>query len=742
MKFWPKVWGEGSSHQAEKQIPQLDRQGTPYASSVDQGSRTDVKGEFTHIELSEDQRSTPGYEFFLPEPITTYGGRFATQDPATTDGRAVVAGSGARLEFKRERTRAVFSEVLEPGEGQRWETRPVAPLYQNDEEPSGVVGARNFFKTWPSWQNQKGHEHITWPGNNHEFVTSPRGYGPGKTQAGFWMPTPVSGTYSSDVGKDIATAYFTRGGRIFVGAPELPDHIDWRHAAVHTATGGRKFFVVSDTHGVFHVYPVANYLASNPDDWRALPAAQYKSYLPPYPAWVTVPDDEVSRSAEMREGFLWNFNSDATRIVGTPHREEEQAYYVRMDSEIGDPDHPRAVAEERYWFLAINGTVGGVALPEPGFEGPYIADPDGWAPGYWQTPGLVELGLEINVTGDGDMDFEAVFTLVQDSFYDDNGFRYYVDAAYLLRNRALGDAAAEQLGGAEGDLITSEIELFWEPPEDQPRIGRNTALDDGQYEYTSGAGADGLNFEIHPDLPDFDIRASMARAQAFGPRQKLLAYYTVRNHGTQEVIRRFKLCGKFGALPMSPFATHVRGYYNLITYADLRSLSFLISSAHSEDGITRSGVRSTHLYAWNTREASVTELPGGVEAALADTELEADVPTEPFVEVPAHDPENGDTAFYYKQLAATWFIILSYFHHVPVHPHGHWACGIAPNNDPGGELDIIQAYRPSGEPYTRTSHRAEYNAAFEQNRPPDFHGTGPSDTDQAPMATTGIWVTF
>lgn len=765
MKFWPKVWGSGNSHPGEQQIAALEWLGAPYVSSVDQDSRTDRGGsvppatirlvdhgptlpahdhefgasastpdpidfqpQLTHITLTEQRRPILSYEFFVPEPIPLQvwpGGSsaFATQDPASTGGFACVAGSGVR--YRLGSSRAVFSEVLTPtDDGPSFETRPVSPLLQDDSDPSGVVRARNFFASWPSWQNQKGPEWVHWPaGDGKSCVTSTRGFGPGlANMAGFLMPAqlPVSGgfltSYANDSGKDIAVAFYEFGKRVKAGAPSLPPYIDWRRAAVHE-TGTRKFFVLSDSHGYFHVYPVKDY----GEDFRELQPEQIKSYLPPYPAWVTGPTatGSTSRSGTYREAFLWSFNADCTRMVGVPFREQEgRAWLVRQTSP--DPHTPVYEAGFTKFYLQNMATL---KLLEPGESEAAFTEPE-YTPGWWQTPGLVELGLEIEITGAGDMDFTATFTLRDQSYYLDNGYRYYVDAGYLLANRRMGEDAEALLGAPADTLLTAEIELFWEPPAVMGRIGRNPG---------TGPGTD---YEVHPDLPLFDLRASLARAQIHGLRNRALVYYTVRRHDTQEVIRRFRLCGQFGSTPRDLYGNQVKGPINELGYADLRSLTFMFNCFHSTDGTTLDGKVSTHVYAWNELQATATTFAGTDAAALADTQLEAAVPGAPTVQIPGADVDNADVAFYYFQLSSLYLIRLSYFRSFPVHPDGHWASLLALDHDTTGKLDMIQAYRKNGEPQERTSHLAEYNAAFDQERAPDFH-TGAGDI--APMATTGLW---
>jgi hypothetical protein len=718
MKFWPKVWGQGeSSHGAEKQVAPLERIGAPAVSSSGPNARTDVRGEFTHITIEDEPRSELRYEFFLPEPIPLQvwpsgSASFATQDPATTDGRACVAGSGATYRGRAGASRPVFSEVLEPTEdGPQFQTRPIAPLYQNDTEPTGVVQARNFFPTWASWQNQKGPEHIHWVGGDgNVFVTSPRGFGPGlANMAGFWMPAwlPSTGiflvSYANDVGKDVAMAFYESGKRWpRAGAPSLPSYIDWRRAAVQIVEG-RKFFVLSDSHGYFHVMPVENYLQTAAD-FRAVPSDRFFSYLPPYPGWVSGPASAgvTSRPATSREAFLWQFNAAGTRAVGVPFREQEgEAWYTDGS----------AVALTSYFLFGSDP----VHLNQ--FQDPNDYPFPTYMPGYVQCPGLVELGITITVTGTEAMDFEVAFEVLQESFYEDNGGRYYVDAAYRMPCERLGDQAEGVLGAAQDALITAEIELFWDEPAGNPRIGRNDATED------------------HVDLPDYDIRIATVTSSVYGLRNRAAVFYTVRNHETQEVIRRFRLCGKFGDKPLEPMADHMRGPQNILGYADLRSLTFMFSTLHSDDGTTLSGDRACHVFAWNEHVGSASEFaPEDPDADIAHCQL-LDGPGD-LMALPAGDTGNEDTLFFWLQLACLYLVRLSFFRTFPVHPRGHWASCLALDFDPTGSLDMIQAYRANGEAMERTSHREEYNAAFAQDRQPDFHDGA---ADIAPMATTGIW---
>jgi hypothetical protein len=724
---FPKVWGQGDSQPGEKQLAPLAGLGSRFAKDSPTGA--DRKGAFEEITPPVSNPLTLRYEFFLPEaiPITVWPSgstAYATQDPIDTDGRGVVAGNACS--WKPGATcRAVFSHTLtpDPDLGQHWRERAIWPLLQvrPSLDDRGVVAAPTFFKSWPSWQNQMGPEHAHYPGmNGKELIVSVRGYGYGlANNAGFWMPNELpsiaTGTpgvsarlkYHNDVGKDIAAAYYTSEGLKAVGTPALPDHIDWRRAAIVRSSAGRKFVVLSDTHGYFHFFLARNYV-NHEDGFRALPQTDVvTSYLPPYPAWMTADPattGSVSRSGTSREAFLWHFSADGDRVVGVPFSEQKGKLHA---NESGVPTL-------RAFYLAD--ATGAVTVLGPAqSEATFDADP-AYVPGRWQKPGLVEFTIAIEDNG---TDWEPSMELADSTHYDDDG-RYIVDAAYLARARHLGEDAEDQLGAPEGTLLTAEIELYWDPTSTYPKIGRNTAP------------------ENLAGLPANDLQATAIATVDSGMRNLGRVFYTVRRHDTGAVIRRFQLSRYFGGKCPGSFLTHVgTSARNTLVHADLRALQFYVVCSHGTS-TTLTGKSTQLVYAWNELEASVTNRVGTVPDAIADALIEAAPPTAPLIQLPAADSTNRDTAMFFMQSAALYLIDPRFFAPFTWHPWGNWSSGPAASIDTTGELDVVQAYRGDGTAHDRVKHVDLFNEAFDESRTSTFHTPTP-DTDLAPMLSAGLW---
>jgi hypothetical protein len=474
-----------------------------------------------------------------------------------------------------------------------------------------------------------------------------------------------------------------------------------------TSEAGRRFLVMSDTHGSFHFMLLRNYV-NHEDGFRALPQTDVvTSYLPPYPVWMTAgpgPTGSVSRSGTSREAFLWQFSDDGSKCVGVPFNEFKGRVYQNV---AGTPTLKAFYVNDATGLLKI--------LSGAESEATFDADP-AYIPGQWQVPGLVEFG--ISITDDGTT-WEPVMELLDDTFYDSDG-RYFVDAAYLTHPRHLGEDAEDQLGAPAGTLLTAEIELYWDPTSTYPKIGRNTLA------------------ENLAGLPVYDVRAAAIATQDSGMRNLGQVFYVVRRRDTDAVIRRFKLSNYFGGKCPGSFLTHIgTAARNVLQHADLRSLQFFLFLVHGT-GSTITGKTTALVYAWNNLEASVTNRVGTVEEAITDSKLEDAAPGAPLIQLPSGDSTNEDTTMFFMESAALHLIDPRFFAPFTWHPYGNWSSGLSLSLDTAGVLDVVQAYKADGTAYDRTTHLALYNEAFEQTRAQNFHSPV-SDTDIAPNASAGIW---
>jgi len=688
------------------------------------------------------------YEFLTSEWIEN----FALYSELV-DGFKVVKGSGTRMQVDTGRVRPVFSEgdsLPENAFTPDWPVRPVSQVllgkYQegndgsfDEDAVSNVIGAPNFFKTWSFVNNQKFHEHVWWPGNSsRSFVTSTNGYGPGRANTGGLLHTItnlafVDGTSAVDRGLDVPPVQWTLG-RFKTGQPVMPtDHVWPRRGAVQTVTseqyGTRDFFILTDTHGRFYVYPARNYFAQRQTtQWRALPEDMFKVYTPPYPAWVTEPD--------LSENVAWShwtftFNKDATKAVTVALNRDKTptnwklspgaAGIYHVFAEITDP--------EALSYNAIRTWV-----PD-GSEGPYLADTDGWWQMFHETPGLVEFNIAITITGPGEMDYEADITLGRSEYQEDNA-RFFVDAAYLLKPKAIPNAEAV-MGAAEDTLVTAEIEVWWAPTMSRTRIGRESTVEAtppiGTNPAGHMAGQDGI--------------------------EECQIFYVVRNYDTGEVLRKFCLSNTedMTTFPkLTNVYTGVSERHNLDEYAisrvsqaDLRSLSFLVVSYYYPSGNISNTNSLASLYVWNTLQHTASRTGDSASDAVMQSWRDADFPEYPFVKIPDTDTANTDVAKLHCEHAMLMYV-KSYLGNpvVNVHPEGHWAFGAGDHTDltdTNQTLDIIQRYTfdkttdpPTWVAQPRTSHRSLFNEAFGQSRTPDYYTPTPDD-DMGSFGLSGIW---
>lgn len=320
----------------------------------------------------------------------------------------------------------LFSTELVPGPNDTWLLR--------DVDAPGSRTSR--FITWASWQNQK-FQNRAWHMPTGGLVTSTQSQPGGLLNKCGWrdpyliQPYWISGGFDTDYGLDVPPALY-EGGTAIIGAPVLEQPWLWWRAAAVQSAGGRKFFICSDNYGRFHVYVV-----KERPFFLTLPG-EFKTYTPPYPAWVTVPDP--NDPVQFDRDWLWRFNSDATKCVSIPFHSEPCAHFLKYSQPPPwvDPGNPPA----RTLYATLSDDPGVLALIKyPEFLNPAMED----------TPGIVEFGIAITSTGDGDMDFDVEFTLLRNSYFGDTQ-RFYFDAAYSLPD-------VEHVPPLPTDtLVTAEIE--------------------------------------------------------------------------------------------------------------------------------------------------------------------------------------------------------------------------------------------------------------------------------------------
>jgi hypothetical protein len=376
------------------------------------------------------------YEFFTSEPIfpsTASTGEY-------TGGESSFGVTGSSIRMVGQSPSALFSTFLTPPVPPRWVLRDKDFSFDTYAKPI----SENFRSRY-AWQKQKFFEYVTWPGNgNKSMVTSTQGMSPGRNTMANWdspyRESALNSQYAwlHDEGNDVPPAYYDAKGAQ-AGTPLYTDmdRIWSRHAAVQSA-GGRKFFICTDNFGRFQVYPMKAY----PLDGNGIPfATSYWLETPPYPAWVTVPNP-ADTDVRLNE-WLWAFNKDSTKAVSCPFNSVATDLLIIKEPTNKAPDLQYGLRMN----LALHSSEAG-GLPV-GAE---------TIPGRHDTPGLVEFGIEITVTGEGEMDFTVAFTLLRNQYaLTDN--RYFFDAAYSLPPKGDNDL----MPWTEDTLVTAEVQMFVAP---------------------------------------------------------------------------------------------------------------------------------------------------------------------------------------------------------------------------------------------------------------------------------------
>lgn len=742
MTFWPKVWGSGNSHPGEQQIAPLESIGSPpgyrlasgagegpphthdygsahnepvapYLSSVDPGSRTDVSGEFRHITLTEDQPRRVRYEFFTSDHI---------QDNLRTYGRSDAnnPGSATRVQLggRRARPLPLFSSTFAPPIGPdgkaKWTQVPVDFIEGPDYPDPPLIA-------WGASQGPKFFEYITWPRNGKDsMVSSVQAQAPGWNSQCNWQSARATTRLAnanilvSDYGLDVKPTYYDATGSS-AGAPQLEnDRVWWRRATVQKS-GGRRFFVSTDNFGRFQVYPVKDYLASD-IPYDAIPADHFQQYMPPYPDWVTVPD--VEDATVYNNQWLWAFSADGTRAVTCPFHSTAGTFFKYRD---GSP---------RNWLGAI--------LPS---DRTLIAD---WLANTINArediPGLVEIGIEITVTGPGDMDFEAAFTILRDE-YSGTGGRFVFDSAYSLPD-------VDKTMGVEADtLITSSIVCYCPPGEYQAGPVNVTDNDDSLVETVNGI----------TNLESFLLIEANEDA---GPRELLrvplvigggdMRFLTMNGYETARAVApssKYMPGGTGSNLPLAAGGTAFFPPMSPVAYGP---------SIYSDTDPTNRATRRAEIGALELRTLSLVYLENDYFTGLGKAVVKVYGKDEineqwaldggarpPRVYPPATQlvPTTATDIYQwvlFSQLATDWGCGFS------INPAGHWSlCAngnvrtwLAP-----GRLDIVQPRRGD-----RFKHGDLFNEAFEQTRSELFYWTddfpGKGFWDRGSFRTNGVWITF
>jgi len=420
---------------------------------------------------------------------------------------------------------------------------------------------------------------------------------------------------------DVAPAAYTKDA-IFIAGTQRTLQANWRHAAVCTGTDSEgnthKFFVSTDTHGVFTFYPAKNYFAEG-YEVRNIPAELTKVVRVAYPSWVTVQPDNVSTT---HDHWLWNFNKDASRACTTPLHQEDLYISVGVSDAPGPfgrrvaiilpiyfegratrtlagdfvpqklrvfrvkygstyaPGPPSATfgygwaSSEMNYGIEYQGKIipigfSGVEMSVPDFDGYPGMDPLEMEPEKLTMPGFVEVGIAVTVELDdaGVMaDFFPAVTVVDSEQYSDDK-TLFMDCDYYIKGA--GTAAAE------GDLLTAEIEVFCGGTQPTP-----------------------TSYPVYTPVGNLEDIALGGLALT-----NVYVFHTIRKRADKSVVARLALmrAGEFafggiyernyvgagvqaGSTSDDPYM-NAECYYGVIEQADLRFMSFLTISYYRRAGL-------------------------------------------------------------------------------------------------------------------------------------------------------------
>lgn len=417
----------------------------------------------------------PGFEWFCSNHVDGYffatpGYRYFELPPeAPVQGFGYVQGHGLRVAFKpgdgkEKKTKVgkpnpLFSHNIPPeGDPEKWAAKSIYDV----SVPSNTK-SKDYFKAWASWQMQWICEYQWFPNNKpDEMLMTCWGTSTGRLALAGWGDYhwgDVIGGYFPpyDVFIDLPPELYSANSGLKGGlGPYLGDNCWFRRGAMqevtHETYGKRRYFILGDNKGRLHVYPVKAYW-NDPQYYMFLAriggllsgasrTIKFKTVTPNYPPWVSLSPVNV------RDDLLWwnwVFNKDATKAVTTAlHEEKREGYFFYTDESIANNPHDltlqRAFLDRDY-------------NDDPKYPARFGTGKKGSSPRVL-TPGLLEISIKIELTGEEEMDFEVSTTLLRSDYFGDSG-RYYVDAAYLYDDERL-----KKQGLKEDLLVTAEIQIY------------------------------------------------------------------------------------------------------------------------------------------------------------------------------------------------------------------------------------------------------------------------------------------
>lgn len=190
----------------------------------------------------------------------------------------------------------------------------------------------------------------------------------------------------------------------------------WRRHAIQVVTsedyGTRRFVVATDSKSRFYVYPLKDY-GTGPTLASGL--VQYAD--PPYPSWVWHTEGVANGH------WVWEFNKGATKAVAVAYNAVFPTTPLKIVSRFAQ-----------------------------GTSGPLGSTYDDIR---CDTPGIVEVDINISLTGSDETDFTFGLSLGRELFPSAANNSCYLSASYAFGHKNL---SAE--GFNEDDLVTLEFDLY------------------------------------------------------------------------------------------------------------------------------------------------------------------------------------------------------------------------------------------------------------------------------------------
>ena len=746
-----------------------------------------------HLHVRISPRGGPQFEAFYSDHVDGYfyatpGYRyFEIGGPWNTGG---IQGGGWRATFPTDggaaQGKAVYSTNLEGA----WPNKSVfdvgVPL---------ATQSKDFFKTWASWQMQRVGEYASYPDNKSDSVlTSTWGTPQGRLSMAGWGDYhwgDILGAFRPpyDIVYDMApTLYQADGSVLGVLGPYLGDECWWRHGGMQTVQG-RKFFIIGDNKGRIHVYPAKAYW-SDPKYYNSLVTVggllsgassqiQFKTVTPTYPDWVSL---SPVNQRDVLLWWNWAFNKDGTKAATIAlHEQPRVGFAFYNDPSVYD------ITNVSTWRGYLNSQFRDdpPAIFHTSKKGP---------PPRVLTPGLVEIGIKITVTGDHDMDFDVEVVTKRSDWFGDSG-RYYQDAAYSYGDKRLTDTE-KGLGIPEDTLLTTELQCYsddgtwyirqvqdpahpddpnetvWETHEDGSLWFRG---DPALYEEGSSLIAALINAVWVVRRGDTDtevIREPVAFYNSIGdfffPSGAPLNYLGPDGYGGTATISGIWLhnistesdIDFFNNGPgHGPF--HGNYCYGGIFMSDLRSLTYgvfrneITYTGHPVSQWWRPDTTTSNFHlkvvAFGEQQLLTSVAEKYVYPADGDWLghqvfigwFPLDPPPPEHWAEPDSRPAIDKIATPVYSSAAINFMNLQTYNQPQVHPNGHFSVSfLLPSKGAGGNIDIL-SFRDRQGKETRTTHEKMFNRAFGQKRGGEYYdGTGCYGFEVGSFRLSGWWLPY